>query len=302
MRLRLQFRWIGILGLVLAATLYVFAQQPAGSTATPTRQESPRPAQVGRRGARVRGASRTAPFPKRPPAPPAEVAHGKQIFESNCSFCHGPDATGGEGGPNLLISQPVLDDQHGEHIAPIVHGGLPGGMPKFNLSMRDITGIAAWLHSLPIGDERGFTSLDILVGNAQAGKTYFDQHCTTCHSATGDLAGIGSKYSPVELQNMIVSGRAGRGFGRGGPAANSRVTPQVTVTLPTGEVVKGSLVHMTAFVVALRQPDGTYRSFSRHGAIPKVEVKNPLQWHVDMLPKWNDTDIHNLTAYLVTLK
>ena len=293
MHTRLRFRWIGILILAIVTTLYLFAQQPAGPNRRSARQEAPQ-----------RPASRTAPFPKPPQAPAAEIARGKQIFESNCSFCHGPDATGGEGGgPNLLISQVVLNDRNGDIITPIVQHGFPPRMPSFSsLSDADIQAIAAFLHSLPIADERGFTSLDILVGNAQAGKTYFDQHCTSCHSVTGDLAGIGSKYSPVELQNMIVSGRAGGGFGRGGPAANSPVTPQVTVTMPSGQVVKGSLVHMTAFVVALRQTDGRYRSFARHGAIPKVEVNNPLQWHVDMLRKWNDTDIHNLTAYLVTLK
>jgi cytochrome c oxidase cbb3-type subunit 3 len=78
--------------------------------------------------------------------------------------------------------------------------------------------------------------------------------------------------------------------------------PTVTVTLPSGQSLTGELDHITAFVVALREADGTYRSFARDGSIPKVVVTNPLQWHIDMLPKWRDSDIHNLTAYLATLK
>jgi hypothetical protein len=76
----------------------------------------------------------------------------------------------------------------------------------------------------------------------------------------------------------------------------------VTVTLPSGQRVQGELDHLSAFVVALREPDGTYRSFARHDSIPKVVVTDPLQWHIDRLPQWRDADIHDLTAYLVTLK
>src|SRR2546422_4001743 len=35
-------------------------------------------------------------YPVRPPAPPEQVAHGEQVFRSNCSFCHGSDGRGGE--------------------------------------------------------------------------------------------------------------------------------------------------------------------------------------------------------------
>ena len=93
----------------------------------------------------------------------------------------------------------------------------------------------------------------------------------------------------------------GRRAGGSGPSPKLPPTT-VTVTLPSGQTVKGDLDHISAFVVALREPDGTYRSFARRDSIPKVVVTNPLQWHVDMLPKWRDADIHNLTAYLVTLK
>ena len=244
----------------------------------------------------------------RPPAAPAQLAHGRQLYASNCSFCHGSDARGGESGPNLVRAQVVLDDQHGERITPVVRNGFPAqGMPKFDLSAEDIAAIAAWLHSQPMSNRGAPSTLDILVGDAKAGEAYFNGagHCTQCHSVTGDLAGIGGKYDPKTIQNLIVSGAAERRFGRrpADSAAPPRVPPTtVTVTLASGETVTGALDHVTAFVVALREVDGTYRSFARHGSSPKVVITNPLQWHIDMLPQWRDADIHDLTAYLVTLK
>ncbi|MGH9407475.1 MAG: c-type cytochrome [Candidatus Acidiferrales bacterium] len=243
-------------------------------------------------------------YPPHPPSPPEELARGKQLFEANCSFCHGPDARGGETGPNLVRAQVVLDDQHGELITPIVHNGIPDkGMPKFELSETNIADIAAFLHSLPLANRGAPSQLDILVGNAQAGQAYFDGHCTACHSVTGDLAGIGAKYDPKILQNLIVSGGSrGFGFRRRGSAASKIPPTTVTVTLPSGATVTGKLDRLSAFVVGLTEADGTYRSFERNGDSPQIVVHDPLQWHIDMLPKWNDTDIHDLTSYLVTLK
>jgi cytochrome c oxidase cbb3-type subunit 3 len=269
---------------------------------------TPEPAAQGTQAGRSARAGRPSAYPERPPAPAAQVAHGQQLFASNCSFCHGSDARGGESGPNLVLAQLVLDDQHGERIAPVVRNGFPAqGMPKFDLRADDIAAIAAWLHSQPLSNRGAPSDLDILVGDAKAGEAYFNGagHCTQCHSVTGDLAGIGAQYDPKAIQNSIVSGGAERGSGRrsDGSAPPPKVRPTtVTVTLPSGETVTGALDHVSAFVVALREPDGTYKSFARHGSSPTVVITNPLQWHVDMLPRWQDSDIHNLTAYLVTLK
>src|SRR6266403_21105 len=251
--------------------------------------------------------TRSPDYPEHPPAPPEQVARGQQIFRSNCSFCHGSDARGGEAGPNLVRDVVVLRDQKGELITRIVQNGIPAqGMPKFALSTADITDIAAWLHTQPLSDRGAPSTLDILVGNATQGASYFNGagHCTQCHSATGDLAGIGSRSEPKTIQNLIVSGGGGRGRRRSaGAAPPVKVPPTtVTVTLPSGQRVQGELDHLSAFVVALREPDGTYKSFARHDSIPQVVVTDPLQWHIDRLPQWRDADIHDLTAYLVTLK
>jgi len=246
-------------------------------------------------------------YPEHPPAPPEQVARGQQIFRGNCSFCHGSDARGGETGPNLVRDEVVLRDQKGELITPIVQNGIPArGMPKFALSAADISDIAVWLHSQPLSDRGSPSNLDILVGNAADGEAYFNGagRCTQCHSPTGDLAGIGSRYEPKTIQNLIVSGGGGRGRRRSARAAPPVKAPPttVTVTLPSGRRVQGELDHLSAFVVALRDSDGTYHSFARHDSIPKVVVANPLQGHIDRLPQWRDADIHDLTAYLVTLK
>lgn len=203
-----------------------------------------------------------------------------------------------------MRAQVVLDDQHGELIMPIVRNGIPGkGMPKFDLSESDIAAIASFLHSLPLANRGAPSTLDILVGNSMAGRAYFNEHCAACHSVSGDLAGIGAKYDPKILQNLIVSGGArGFGFGRRSSAVPKIPPTTVTVTLPSDTIVSGKLDHLSAFVVGLTEPDGTHRSFLRNGDVPKVVVHDPLQWHIDMLPKWNDTNIHNLTSYLATLK
>src|SRR2546429_8340989 len=192
-------------------------------------------------------ATQRAPdYPVRPPAPPEQVTHGQQVFRSNCSFCHGSDARGGETGPNLVRDQVVLADQQGELITPIVQNGLPAqGMPKFSLSAADIAAIAAWLHSQPLSDRGAPSTLDILVGNAKEGETYFDGagHCTQCHSVTGDLAGIGARHDPKTIQNLVVSGGSGRRFGRrAAGSAPPQVPPTtVTVTLPPGQTITGDL-------------------------------------------------------------
>ena len=293
-------RWLWFLRTtVVVATTALCTSQSLAQNPPP-----PKPTQATQAG-RGNRAERAPDYPVRPPAPAEQLAHGEQVFKSNCAFCHGSDARGGETGPNLVRDQVVLNDQQGELITPIVQSGIPArGMPKFTLSATEIADIAAWLHAQPLSDRGAPSTLDVLVGNAKAGETYFTGagRCTQCHSVTGDLAGIGGKFDPKMIQNMIVSGGGGRGRRGGGSAATPRPVPTVTVTLPSGQSLTGELDHISAFVVALKEADGTYRSFARHDSVPKVVVNNPLQFHIDLLPKWRDSDIHNLTAYLATLK
>ncbi len=244
-------------------------------------------------------------YPVRPPGDPTAIAHGKQIFSSSCGFCHGSDARGGETGPNLVRSQILLDDQHGESIGTVILNGRPDkGMPKFDFDHAQIADVAAYLHSLPMATRGTAPSepINILVGDAKAGQTYFNGagKCSSCHSVTGDLAGIG-KHDPKTVQNLVLSGGGGRSFGPA-PAASKVPPTTVTVVFPAGHVYEGKLMHVDAFDIALVADDGTYHSFPIHGDVPKIAIHNPLQAHLDMLPTIKDADIHNLTAYLVTIQ
>jgi cytochrome c oxidase cbb3-type subunit 3 len=247
-------------------------------------------------------------FPTRPPGDPAAIARGKNLYDTNCSFCHGEDARGGaEGGPNLIRSDTLLTDQNGEVLARVVQNGRTDrGMPKFTLSSADVSDIAAFIHNYGISsrDPGRMRPPNIIVGEAKAGEAFFKAKCSTCHAVTGDLKGIATRISdPRTLQQTwlmpVVYG--GRGGGIVSGAIN--VPPvTVTVTLPDGQKVDGRLGRIDDFIATLTQADGTARSFRRDGNIPKVEVHDPLQPHKDLLRVYSDKDIHDVTAYLVTIR
>ena len=244
-------------------------------------------------------------FPQRPPADPAVVDRGKAVYGVNCAFCHGSDARGGEGGPNLLRSELVLNDQKGELIAPVVQSGRPdGGMPKLDLSAAQISDIAAFLHSFRINgrDAARNRPPSVLVGDAKAGEQYFQSKCASCHSITGDLKGLGAKFTdPKTLQQTWLSPGGGGRFG--GPGAPTNVpSTTVTVTLASGQKVQGRLVRLDDFSVTLIDAAGDNRSFRRNGGSLGVEVHDPLEPHRQLLPVYTDKDIHDLTAYLATLR
>jgi mono/diheme cytochrome c family protein len=234
------------------------------------------------------------------------VERGKAMFGVNCAFCHGSDARGGEGGPNLLRAELVLNDRNGELIAPVVQNGRPDrGMPAMALSMPQIVDVAAYVHSFRVGgyDASRMRPPSVVVGDAAAGQAYFQKACTTCHSVSGDLKGIGAKFEdPKTLQNtFLMPGGGGRGGFGGGPAVNVPPTT-VTVAPSAGSELEGRLVRIDDFLVTLALADGAQRSFRRDGETPKVEIHDPLSGHRELLRRYSDMDIHNLTAYLVTLK
>src|ERR1700730_16628930 len=191
-------------------------------------------------------------FP-RPPGDPAAIARGKQIFSVNCGFCHGSDARGGEGGPNLLRSPIVLNDQKGEVIAAVVlNGRVEKGMPKFNMTMENVADIAAYVHGIKVGrnESARFKPKSVLVGNPSAGKAYLNGkgRCAACHSVTKDLAGIGSKYDPKTLQDTILTGGGTGMLGIPSPTAPPRT---VSITLPAGGLIKGRLISIDDFAVVV---------------------------------------------------
>jgi len=298
------------------------AQTPPSQTPpsqTPPASQAPPAAPGPQRG---RGGE-TFPAQQRAPGDPAVIERGKGLYSVNCSFCHGPDLRGGQlNGPNLLRSQLVLGDQNGEVILPIVRGARADkGMPPISIPDDDVKAIAEYIHTVWAQSPRqgmpppggAPPELNVLVGDAAAGRVYFDAKCGTCHSAAGDLQGIATRIpDPKALQNVWVSGGTvgGRGAGRGaapqppggrGLAPNPRAVT-VTVTLPSGEQVEGRLLRIDDFFVALTEADGTIRSFTRTGARPRVELRDPLEPHRALLLVYTDKDMHDVTAFLATLK
>jgi len=228
---------------------------------------------------------------------------GKTAFGAACAFCHGANARGGEGGPDLLHSVVVLQDESGKQLGEFLQKGRPDkGMPAFAaLKQEQATDIATYLHAevLAAVSQRS-VQIDIVTGNAKRGEEFFNGEgkCNICHSITGDLKSIGSKYEPIVLQDKAMSPRGPAMFGNPAPGPQ----PIATITLPSGEVVTGAVLRMNLFNITIRDAKGTRRTFARDGDVPKVEVRDPLQGHMDNLLKITDQQMRDVTAYLVTLK
>jgi cytochrome c oxidase cbb3-type subunit III len=230
-----------------------------------------------------------------PPPDAAAASRGEKLYAPNCSFCHGEKARGAEG-PNLVRSPLVLHDEKGELIGATITKGFPDkGMPAFsNFTEGQLFDISQFLHmQVELVANRGiYKHLNVVTGDAKAGEAYFNGSggCKGCHSVTGDLAHIGSKYQAEQLQNRFIwpGGRGGGG------------SQKLTVTLPSGESITGTLKAMDDVNLSMYDGAGNYRSWPRAGL--KVQMEDRLVGHRQLLSKYTDADMHNLTAYLTGLK
>lgn len=232
-----------------------------------------------------------------PAEDPAAVERGRALFKSSCGFCHGNDATG-ERGPDLVRSQVTSHDDNGSMLDPVIRNGRPDkGMPSFSTMKDDqVADIVAFLHHQALAARRSshvpgdYPLAKLLTGNPQAGKAYFDGAggCAHCHSVTKDLAGIAKKYAPVDLQQNMVY------------PDPKNIAKTASVTLRNGEHFEGKVMHQDEFGIALLCQDGWYRSWPMDSVT--VAMHDPLQAHRDLLSRYTDADIHNLFAYLETVK
>ena len=183
----------------------------------------------------------------------------------------------------------------GDKIGEVIRLGRPDkGMPAMPVTDQQVLDIAAYLHARAAEALRSaevpsaYPMEKLLTGDPEAGEAYFKGAggCKSCHSPMGDLATIAAKYSPIDLEARMLYPRGKHTI--------------VVVTLPSGEQVKGPLAHADDFVIALRDASGWYRSFSRDRV--KVELQDPLAAHRELLDKLTQADVHNLFAYLESLK
>jgi cytochrome c oxidase cbb3-type subunit III len=247
----------------------------------------------------------------KPPVDAASADRGKTVWAAECITCHGTQARGTSTGPNLVRSLVVLRDRYGTQLGPFLKKGHPmqSGKPSAGLTDPQIVDLANFLRQRVTDSLRGsplFIVRNVLTGDPKAGAEFFNGagKCATCHTATtNSLAGFGGRYEPVDIQQRMLfpGGRGGRGARAGGPPAASASTITVTVTQPSGETVTGPLIAMDDFNVTLREPSGTYRTFKRTPSL-KVVKNDPLEAHHQMLDSLTDKNMHDLVAYLETLK
>jgi cytochrome c oxidase cbb3-type subunit 3 len=275
------------------ATIYAAAAQTS-ATNKPSSAATGTPQSSGRT-----ESATTHPSYSRPDSasvdPSEQAKLGGALFQQNCAFCHGRDAAGGETGPDLTRSKLVAQDVAGDKIAEVLRLGRPDkGMPPFTFSATEVAELVAFIHQqqaqakLHNGDRRGVNVADLQTGNVAAGKQYFNGAggCASCHSPTGDLAGIASRYEGLELEERMLY------------PDDAKST--VTVTLGSGKTLKGTLAYLDEFTVGLRDADGTYHSWRTSDV--RYSVDSPVEAHVAQFPKYTDADIHNLMAYLQTLR
>lgn len=285
---------------------------PTGARQTGPGQGGPAPAAPGQGAQPGAGGGRRGGFAQftRELAPQDVLVRGKSLYEANCASCHAPDLRGGDRGSNLLRSGTALADRKGE----LVGAAIAAHTPTITLTPADAVAIAEYIHGVhatmsgqgsPPGRNPTDIELNILVGDPKSGEAVFRAACTGCHSLSGDLKGIGSKYpDPRTLQNAWVAGtsaRFGGGRGRGGAGAGN---PAV-VTLADGSKLEGTLVRQDDWLVILTLPDGTRRSMARTNGIPKVDVKDPAAAHKQMVLELDDPGnkkMHDVTAYLWSVK
>jgi cytochrome c oxidase cbb3-type subunit III len=251
-----------------------------------------------------------SPASQKPPATkvvqtfaPELIQAGRSQFASQCGFCHGRDTQGGESGPDLTRSSLVADDVRGDKLGPFLRAGRPDkGMPAFSLSDGDLAAVVAFIHDekskaeSETGGRRTVEPADLRTGNAEAGKRYFNGAggCARCHSATGDLATIGSRYQGLPLLHRMLYPGSGQNAG------SAPTPPTLSVKTASGETVTGKLARRDEFTITLTDAAGWQRTWPLESVT--VSGDEPLRAHADQLPKYTDEDIHNLIAYLETLR
>ena len=225
----------------------------------------------------------------------AAADRGRTLYAKHCINCHGSTAKGTDRGPDLIRSTSVLRDRLGNLIGPAIK---PGANHQATLAATEIVDLSHFLHQRVeaiVSNRNARGPLPVLTGDPEAGRAYFNGavgRCSTCHSPTGDLAGVATRIpDAANLQQRFLF----PALRRGGKQV------EATVTVGAQPSVTGTVVRLDDFFVALRDSSGEYRAFNRGPGITVV-VNDPLAVHHELLDRYTDADMHNLTAYLARLK
>jgi cytochrome c oxidase cbb3-type subunit 3 len=231
----------------------------------------------------------------RPKLDEAAAARGRTLYAEHCINCHGSTAKGGSNGPDLIRSTAVLRDRLGNGIGPAMRRSASAHQAA--LTNQQVVDLAHFLRQRVEAVTRNRTPtvpIDVLTGDPEAGRAYFNGagRCSTCHSPTGDFRGLRSRTpDALTLQQRVLFPSLVR--------STKRV--EVTVTPLSGPPVSGALVRIDNFNVSLRDESGDYRAFTRVPGV-KVDVRDPLAVHHELLDHYTDDAIHDVVAYLWTLK
>jgi len=250
-------------------------------------------------------ASRVPPKTETPQSYPAEqIQAGESRFIAQCGFCHGRDAQGGETGPDLTRSLLVAGDVRGDKLKPLILAGRPAaGMPAFSLPAADIDAIVAFIHDAKAkaesekGNRRSVDVSDLQTGNAEAGKQYFNGAggCSKCHAVSGSFASVGARYQGLALMQRMLYPR------NRGPRATPDLLPATIVTTANGQTISGRLTYRDEFTITIVDANEWSHSFPV-ATVKKIEGDDPLREHTEQLGKYTDKEMHDVFAYLQSLK
>ena len=255
------------------------------------------------------------PRPPAPPPPPEVLERGKTMYSSLCSACHGADARGGQlGGVNLLRSPGVLGDSDGELVLPIIKNGRPGtamvAIPmtgRRRQGRRRVTSTACRRKAASRADRLRVRPSSEHPGRRRQrpARRSSPRTAHSCHSTTGDLAGIASRVArcqgaaePVGVGRTHDGPRAGRRR-RGGPTGPPRPSRS---TLPD-EVVEGRARAPRRLPGhGSRSPTGPHE---RSGATATRRTsRSPIRSRATTSCSrcYTNKNMHDVTAFLATLK
>jgi mono/diheme cytochrome c family protein len=290
----------------------------------------------GRGGGQAGGPGPAIPQVSRtPPVDAALSAAGKALWTEHCITCHGTNARGTDSGPNLVRSETVNYDRAtpkapgtGQVLGPYLRKGhqTQSGKPSSQFTDAEITQLAQFLSERVNETMRGSPTYvvlneNVLTGDPKAGETYFKGAggCTKCHTdQQRSLAGIGSRYTTAQqLQARVLypgpagGGRGGRGRGRGAAPSVSTagaevpkpdpLAPVTTITRPGQKPINVWTVQEDAFFLTYRDAEGITQTIRKTPDV-NITVTNPMQWHLDFADRLEDDVMHDLTAYLWSLK